>query len=183
MNPEGKIEKLKLEALNRKSVEEFKESPKIPVIGILDNVRSMHNVGSVFRTSDAFALEKLYLGGITPRPPHREIQKTALGATESVDWEYAESVPELINTLKHEGYLIIGVEQVKGSILLQDYKIETNQKYALILGNEVEGISENILDLIDIFIEIPQSGTKHSLNVSVCAGIIFWEWYRALIIK
>ncbi len=183
MSHSSKPEKLKLEALGRKSVEEFKESDKIPVVVILDNVRSMHNVGSVFRTSDAFSLQKIYLCGITPRPPHREIQKTALGATESVEWEYKESISELLNSLKKEEYILIGVEQVTGSVLLQDYKIDPNQKYALILGNEVEGISEEILNQIDTFVEIPQSGTKHSLNVSVCAGIILWEWFRAFSMK
>ncbi|WP_128331054.1 RNA methyltransferase [Apibacter sp. HY039] len=179
MNLFQKPEKLKLEALNRKSVEEFKESDKIPVVILLDNVRSMHNVGSVFRTSDAFSMEKIYLCGITPTPPHREIQKTALGATESVYWQHLESISELIKSLKNEGYLIVGIEQVKGSTLLQDYKIDTSKKFAIIMGNEVEGISENILQEIDVFVEIPQSGTKHSLNVSVCTGIILWEWYKA----
>ncbi|MDR1876049.1 MAG: RNA methyltransferase [Flavobacteriaceae bacterium] len=180
MNSRQKPEKLKLEALNRKSVKEFKESNKLPVMVILDNIRSMHNVGSVFRTSDAFSMEKIYLCGITPCPPHREIQKTALGATESVEWEQVESIAELLKYLKKEGYTLIGVEQVKGSVLLHEYTIDPERKYALIMGNEVEGISEGILDLIDVFVEIPQSGTKHSLNVSVCAGIILWEWYRAL---
>lgn len=181
MEIERKPEKLKLEALNRKTIQVFKESDKIPVVVLLDNVRSMHNVGSVFRTSDAFSIDKIYLCGITPQPPHREIQKTALGATESVDWEHKESIEELISVLKKEGYIIVGVEQVRDSVYLQEYKVETRKKYALILGNEVEGISENILEMIDLFIEIPQSGTKHSLNVSVCAGIILWEWYRAQI--
>jgi tRNA G18 (ribose-2'-O)-methylase SpoU len=178
MNSKQIPEKLKLEALCRKSIEEFKTSEKMPVVVLLDNVRSMYNVGSVFRTSDAFSPEKIYLCGITPRPPHREIQKTALGATESVEWEYAESITELVNLLKKEGYSIVGIEQVKGSVSLQEYKISENQKYALILGNEVEGISEEILSLVDVFVEIPQSGTKHSLNVSTCAGIVLWEWYR-----
>ncbi|WP_303821497.1 RNA methyltransferase [Apibacter mensalis] len=181
MQQQERVEKLKLESLNRKSLEDYKESEKIPVILLLDQVRSMHNVGSVFRTSDAFAIEKIYLCGITPCPPHREIQKTALGATESVEWEHQENISELIINLKNEGYIIVGVEQVKGSILLQDYPINKEQKYVLIFGNEVEGISDSILHLIDIFIEIPQSGTKHSLNVSVCAGIVLWEWYRNLL--
>ena len=181
MHSKGKIEKLKLESLNRKSIEVYKESKKIPVLVLLDQVRSMHNVGSVFRTSDAFSIDKVYLCGITPCPPHREIQKTALGATESVEWEHQGNIEELIIRLKEQGYIIIGVEQVKGSIMLQDYSIDMKQKYALILGNEVEGISEQILNLIDVFVEIPQSGTKHSLNVSVCAGIVLWDLYRALV--
>ncbi|CVK16101.1 SpoU rRNA Methylase family protein [Apibacter mensalis] len=183
MHKQAKIEKLKLESLNRKSIEVYKESKKIPVIVLLDQVRSMHNVGSVFRTSDAFAIDKIYLCGITPCPPHREIQKTALGATESVEWKYQENISELIINLKGQGYSIVGIEQVKGSILLQDYPINKQQKYALIFGNEVEGISDHILDLIDVFVEIPQSGTKHSLNVSVCAGIALWEWYHNLFNK
>ena len=171
--------KLKLEALNRKSVEEFKESPKLPVTVLLDDIRSMHNVGSVFRTSDAFSMEKIYLCGITPRPPHREIQKTALGATESVDWEYAPSISEIIDKLKKENYIIVGIEQVTNSVMLGEYPI-SHQKYALIFGNEVEGIREEIINKIDVFVEIPQSGTKHSLNISVCAGIALWEWHKAL---
>jgi len=171
--------KLKLEALNRKSVEEFKESSKLPVTVLLDDIRSMHNVGSVFRTSDAFSMEKIYLCGITPRPPHREIQKTALGATESVDWEYAPSISEIIDKLKKESYIIVGIEQVTNSVMLSEYQIY-HQKYALIFGNEVEGISEEIINKIDVFVEIPQSGTKHSLNISVCAGIALWEWHKAL---
>ncbi|MDR3272021.1 MAG: RNA methyltransferase [Flavobacteriaceae bacterium] len=178
--PSPKHQKLKLEALRRKSVEEFKGSMKIPVVVLLDNVRSMHNVGSVFRTSDAFSIQKIYLCGITPRPPHREIQKTALGATESVNWEYAPSIFETIDKLKEENYVIIGIEQVTNSVMLENYQVFPEQKYALIFGNEVEGISEEILSKIDVFVEIPQSGTKHSLNISVCAGIVLWEWFSKM---
>ncbi|TWP28467.1 TrmH family RNA methyltransferase [Apibacter muscae] len=181
MSLEKKTEKLKLDALNRKSIEEFKTSEKIPVVVLLDNIRSMNNVGSVFRTSDAFSIKKIFLCGITPCPPHREIQKTALGATESVDWEFYEDILQLIKNLKKEGYLLVGIEQVKDSILLQDFTINCKNKYALILGNEVDGITDSILDEIDLFVEIPQSGTKHSLNVSVCSGIILWEWYKNFI--
>lgn len=174
------MKKLKLEELERISVEEFKISTKIPIVVILDNVRSMNNVGSVFRTSDAFAIEKIYLCGITPTPPHREIQKTALGATESVDWEFIKNTKEIITQLKNDNYKIIGIEQVTHSIKLQDFPYIPSEKYALIFGNEVEGISETILPDLDYCIEIPQIGTKHSLNVSVCAGIVLWEFYSNL---
>lgn len=177
------MKKLKLEELERKTVEEFKESSKIPVVVILDNVRSMNNVGSVFRTSDAFAIEKIYLCGITPTPPHREIQKTALGATESVDWEFFNNIEELIIQLKNNNYKIIGIEQVTNSIKLQNFSCISLEKYALIFGNEVEGISENIIPYLDYCIEIPQIGTKHSLNVSVCAGIVLWDFYSKLNFK
>lgn len=173
-----KVEKLRLEQLHRKTVEEFKESEKLPIVVLLDNVRSMHNVGSVFRTSDAFSMGKIYLCGITPQPPHREIQKTALGATGSVAWEHRKEISDLIDELKSEGYIIVGVEQVTGSVSLENFTIQKDKKYAVIMGNEVDGISEEILSKIDFFVEIPQSGTKHSLNVSVCTGIILWECFK-----
>jgi len=174
------MKKLKLEELNRISIEEFKNIDKIPVVVLMDNIRSMHNVGSIFRSSDAFKIHKIYLAGITPIPPHREIQKTALGATESVNWEHNSSIELIINQLKSENYKIIGIEQTSNSQKLNEYSIQKDTKYALILGNEVEGISDSILPLIDDFIEIPQAGTKHSLNVSVCAGIVLWEFYQKL---
>ena len=177
------MKKLKLEELERVSIEEFKASTKVPLVVVLDNVRSMNNVGSVFRTSDAFAIEKIYLCGITPTPPHREIQKTALGATESVDWEFIKNTEELIIQLKKDNFKIIGIEQVTNSIKLQDFSCIPSEKYALIFGNEVEGISENILHYLDYCIEIPQIGTKHSLNVSVCAGIVLWELYSKIKLK
>lgn len=172
------VEKLKLEQLGRVDVETFKSLEKIPTIIILDNIRSMHNVGAIFRTSDAFLIEKIILCGITPQPPHREIHKAALGATESVEWQYLASTKEAISELKKSGYQIFGIEQTTSSQLITEFEIDTNEKYALILGNEVEGISDEILSDCDGFIELPQHGTKHSLNVSVCGGLIMWEFYK-----
>lgn len=175
--------KLKLEELNRVDLPTFKKLKKIPVVVILDNIRSMHNVGSLFRTSDAFVVEKIVLGGITPRPPHREIQKSALGATESVEWIHTENTVEVLTELRLEGYEILGIEQTTSSIPLQEFTISPEAKYAIVLGNEVDGISEEVLGCCTAFIEIPQSGTKHSLNVSVCGSIILWEFYRTLELK
>lgn len=172
--------KLKLEELGRIDIVTFKEKTKTPLVVVLDNVRSMHNVGAVFRTGDAFLIEKVILCGITPTPPHREIHKAALGATESVEWIYEKNIEYALTHLRDNEYKILGIEQTNNSIMLDDYKIDSNEKYALILGNEVDGISENSLNLIDEFIEIPQLGTKHSLNVSVCGGIIMWEFFKAL---
>ena len=172
--------KLKLEELGRIDVETFKKTEKISLTVILDNVRSMHNVGAVFRTADAFLVEKIVLCGITPQPPHREIHKAALGATESVDWIFEEDINDAINNLKKENYNIIGIEQTSSSELITGYKIDSNQKYAIILGNEVDGISDEALENIDTFLEIPQLGTKHSLNVSVCGGIVMWEFAKAI---
>lgn len=172
--------KLKLDQLNRVDVETFKEAEKIPLIIVLDNVRSMHNVGAVFRTSDAFLIEKIILCGITPQPPHREIHKAALGATESVDWIYEKDIVTALENLKKENYVIAGIEQTDKSQLLTEFTIDKSQKYALILGNEVDGISDEGLSLYDVFLEIPQFGTKHSLNVSVCGGIVIWEFFKNL---
>ncbi len=172
--------KLKLEELGRIDVDTFKETPKIPLVVVLDNVRSMHNVGAVFRTADAFLIEKIILCGITPQPPHREIHKAALGATESVDWAYEKDIVTAINDLKSENFEIIGIEQTTDSTLITNFNINATQKYALILGNEVDGISDDALEHIDTFLEIPQLGTKHSLNVSVCGGIVMWEFAKAL---
>lgn len=172
--------KLKLEELGRIDIETFKETKKIPLIIILDNVRSMHNVGAIFRTADAFLIEKIILCGITPKPPHREIHKAALGATESVDWEYAEDVQLVVRQLQEQNYTICGIEQTTDSMLLTDYSITTNKKYALILGNEVDGISDEVVSDCDVLLEIPQLGTKHSLNVSVCGGIVMWEFAKSL---
>lgn len=173
-------QKLKLEQLGRIDVEAFKKSKKTPLVVVLDNVRSMHNVGAIFRTGDAFLIEKIILCGITPRPPHREIQKSALGATESVDWNYYTSVKEAVLDLKTLKYEVIGIEQTTDSISISDYQINSSKKIAVVLGNEVEGISEEILSSCDAFLEIPQLGTKHSLNVSVCGGIVMWEFFKAL---
>lgn len=168
-----------MDELGRKSLSEFRKADKIQVIVVLDDVRSLHNVGSVFRTADAFSIEKIVLGGITACPPHREIEKTALGATESVMWEHVSDIIEVLHELKSAGYIICGVEQVAGSSKLHEYAIE-NKKIVVVFGNEVKGVSQEVLNLCDQFIEIPQSGTKHSLNISVSAGIVLWELYRQL---
>ncbi|KAF0202011.1 MAG: putative SpoU rRNA methylase family [Bacteroidetes bacterium] len=168
-------------ALNRISVEEFKESPKLPLVVVLDNIRSQHNTGSVFRTADAFRVDGILLCGITATPPNREIQKTALGATESVRWEYHDSTAEAIKELKSKGYIIIAAEQAVGSIMPEEFVPVSGMKYALIFGNEVMGVEDEVMDLCDFCIEIPQFGTKHSLNVSVSAGILIWEVYKKLI--
>ncbi|WP_294286935.1 RNA methyltransferase [uncultured Chryseobacterium sp.] len=174
------VHKLKLEELNRIDVETFKSTEKIPLIVILDNIRSMHNVGATFRTADAFLIGKIILCGITPQPPHREIHKAALGATESVDWSYEKDINITIGDLKSQGFEIIGIEQTSNSKMITDFTIDKTKKYAVILGNEVEGISDEALPNIDSFVEIPQLGTKHSLNVSVCGGIVMWEFAKAL---
>lgn len=174
------VQKLKLEELNRIDVETFKTVEKIPLIVVLDNIRSMHNVGATFRTADAFLIQKIILCGITPQPPHREIHKAALGATESVDWKYENDIITVINELKSDGFEVIGIEQTTNSKMITDFTIDQSKKYAVILGNEVEGISDEALPYIDSFIEIPQLGTKHSLNVSVCGGIVMWEFAKAL---
>lgn len=175
--------KLKLEELGRIDVETFKSTAKIPLVVILDSVRSMHNVGAIFRTGDAFLIEKVVLCGITPQPPHREIHKAALGATESVDWIYEQNINAAIDHLKKENFEIIGIEQTSSSQLITDFEINPDKKYALILGNEVDGISDETLPNIETFLEIPQLGTKHSLNVSVCGGIVIWEFAKSLGIK
>ena len=166
--------KLKLEELNRVSIADFKQQKKDPVIVLLDNVRSLHNVGSVFRTCDAMAVEKLYLCGITAKPPHREIQKTAIGATESVNWEYMEDAITIINSYKRQGYTIISVEQTSNSKALGNYNWK-NEKVLLVFGNEVDGVQQKIIDLSDFSIEIPQWGTKHSFNITVSLGIVLWD--------
>ena len=166
--------KLKLEELNRLSITDFKSKKKDPVVVLLDNVRSLHNVGSVFRTCDAMAIEKLYLGGITAKPPHREIQKTAIGATESVEWEHVENVESVVLKYKKQGYKIIAIEQTVNSTDLTKFKW-SDEKTMIIFGNEVDGVHQNIIDMADLSIEIPQWGTKHSLNISVSVGIILWD--------
>lgn len=174
------MRKLKLEELNRVSIEDFKKQSKLPVTVILDNVRSMHNVGSVFRTSDGFAVERVVLCGITAQPPHREIEKTALGATDSVDWYYYEDISEVIKQLKSQGYKVMAVEQVENSISLIDYDPVGTQPHALIFGNEVNGVSDEAMQLVDGSIEIPQFGTKHSFNIVVSAGIVLWDFFAKL---
>ena len=172
--------KLKLEELGRIDVETFKKTEKIPLVVVFDNVRSMHNVGAVFRTADAFIVNKIVLCGITPQPPHREIHKAALGATESVDWIYEKNISDALQNLKNENYKIIGIEQTSTSEIMTDYTINKEEKYALVLGNEVDGLSDEALPTYDTFLEIPQLGTKHSLNVSVCGGIVMWEFFKNL---
>lgn len=166
------IQKLKLEELNRIDIPEFKAASKIPVVIILDNIRSGLNVGSIFRTCDAFLIERIYLCGITATPPHKEILKTAIGANNSVEWEYRQTVIEVVAELKESKYQLIGIEQTNASVPLQHFHVSEEKHYAIVFGNEVDGIREDILDEIDLFIEIPQFGTKHSLNVAVCAGIV-----------
>ncbi len=170
--------KLKLWELDRPTTESFKKQPKFPVIVILNDIRSLTNVGSFFRTCDAFNIEKIYLGGITAKPPHREIQKTALGATDSVDWEHVNSTLEVVKKLKQQGVKICSIEQTEKTTLLQEVSSLDNDKYALVFGNEVNGVDQEIIDLSDYVIEIPQFGTKHSLNVSVCGGIVIWEFVK-----
>mgnify|MGYP003607877043 FL=1 len=172
------MRKLKLDELGRVSAEEYKVIEKHPIVVVLDNVRSMHNVGAVFRTSDAFLIDKIYLCGITATPPHKEIHKTAIGAENSVDWEYVKDSNELVTKLKEDGYQIVTIEQTEGSVLLNEFEVDQSQKYAIVMGNEVDGVQQSIIDQCDTCIEIPQSGTKHSLNVSVCTGIILWKWYE-----
>ena len=174
------MRKLANNELERKSVEGFKEAEKTPLILILDDIRSLHNIGSVFRTADAFLIEKIYLCGITATPPNKEIHKTALGATDTVAWEYKKDVLEAIASLKEEGTAVWAIEQVENAIFLQDFAPEENQKYALVFGNEVKGVSQEAIKLCDGTIEIPQLGTKHSLNISVSAGIVVWDIFKKL---
>jgi 23S rRNA (guanosine2251-2'-O)-methyltransferase len=172
--------KLKLDELNRLTVEEFKETEKIPVALVLDNIRSLHNIGSIFRSADCFAIAHVFLCGITATPPHREINKTALGATDSVDWSYFESTEDLIKQLKTDGWLICSVEQAQNSVSMLNLSLNRQKKYCFILGNEVDGVNQEVINLSDYIIELEQFGTKHSINVSVCAGIILWEARKKL---
>lgn len=170
-----KFRKLQNEELNRISTEEFKQAPKVPVVIILDNIRSQNNVGSVFRTSDAFRIEKVYLCGITATPENREVHKTALGAEEAVDWEYQKDTLAVVGKLKATGYRIFSVEQAENATSLEKFGIDMNQKYALIFGNEVKGVQQTVIDASDGCIEIPQFGTKHSFNIAVTVGIVLWQ--------
>ena len=172
------MRKLANSELNRKSIEEFKGAEKMPCVVVLDNVRSLNNIGSVFRTSDAFLVNKIFLCGITATPPHREIQKSALGATESVDWQYFADTVDAVKQLKNEGFTIYSIEQVDESIKLKDLSIQPDKKIALIFGHEVKGVADEVIKLSDYCIEIDQYGTKHSLNISVCAGIVIWEVFK-----
>ncbi|PCH78341.1 MAG: RNA methyltransferase [Flavobacteriaceae bacterium] len=174
------MRKLKNSELGRLNVSEFKDSAKVPLIVILDNIRSLNNVGSVFRTSDAFLIKKIYLCGITATPPHKEIHKTALGATESVTWEYRESTVELLKELQEKGVKIAAIEQAENSVSLENFEIETNATYAIVFGNEVKGVQQEVVSISDYCIEIPQFGTKHSLNIAVCCGVVLWDLFKKI---
>ena len=174
------MKKLSVIELDRVSKEEFKTIDKTPLVVVLDNIRSLNNVGSVFRSSDAFKLEKIYLCGVTATPPNAEIHKTALGAEDSMEWEYEEDTKAVVAKLKQEGYKIFAVEQVQNSIMLDRVELDKTNKYVLILGNEVKGVQQEVVDMCDFAVEIPQFGTKHSLNVSVAAGIVIWEFFKKL---
>lgn len=169
------MRKLKNEELNRLNIEDYKEAEKIPVVLVLDNIRSLNNIGSIFRTADAFRIDSIYLCGITATPPHRDIHKTALGATDSVNWKYYKSTEEAVMELKAKHFQILAIEQVENSILLNNFQPKKQGKFALIFGNEVHGVIENIVEIADNCLEIPQSGTKHSFNVSVSVGIVLWD--------
>jgi tRNA G18 (ribose-2'-O)-methylase SpoU len=177
------MKKLSMDELNRKSVAEFKQSGKLPLVVVLDNVRSLHNIGSIFRTGDAFLIEAVYLCGISATPPHREIHKTALGAEESVNWKYFETTMQAVEHLQTSGYAVWGVEQTENSTSLERFTVEAGKRYALAFGNEVRGIEQEVIDRCEGCIEIPQFGTKHSFNVSVSAGIVLWECYRKSLIQ
>jgi tRNA G18 (ribose-2'-O)-methylase SpoU len=174
------MRKLENRELDRKSITDFKKSEKTPLILVLDDVRSLHNIGSVFRTADAFLVEKIILCGITATPPHKEIHKTALGATETVDWEHNANVLEVIENLKQDNITVFAIEQVENAIFLQDFEVEGDTKYALVFGNEVYGVSQDAVAICDGCIEIPQLGTKHSLNIAVSAGIVVWDFFKKM---
>jgi 23S rRNA (guanosine2251-2'-O)-methyltransferase len=174
------MRKLKNKELNRISVEEFKQTTKTPLVVVLDNIRSCNNIGSVFRTSDALLVEKIYLCGITATPPNNEIRKTALDAEKSVDWENVENTEDAVADLQQKGYKLYAIEQVESSIMLPDFQPEENEKVAIVFGNEVKGVKQSVVDICDGSIEIPQYGTKHSFNISVSAGIVLWDLFQKL---
>lgn len=174
------MRKLKNEELERLDVDGFKQARKTPIVLVLDNIRSLNNIGSVFRTADAFLVEKIYLCGITATPPHKDIRKTALGATESVAWEHCESTVELTSRLKSDGYAVLAIEQAENAQMLHHFKVEVEKRYALIFGNEVKGVSQEVVSACDGVLEIPQFGTKHSLNISVSAGVVVWDFWSKL---
>ena len=176
----SELRKLKITEMHRLSVEEFKEARKLPLVVVLDEVRSLHNIGAVFRTSDAFLVNCIYLCGITATPPHPEMHKTALGAEYTVDWKYFKHTQDAVNELHNDGYTVLAIEQCAGSTLLDELVLEKGRKYAIVLGNEVKGVQQEVVDMCDGCIEIPQFGTKHSLNVSVTAGIMIWEFAHKL---
>ena len=174
------MRKLKNSELDRLTISAFKKTKKTPLIIVLDNIRSLNNIGSVFRTSDAFLIEKIYLCGITAKPPHKDIHKTALGATDSVAWEHVENTVELINKLKGEGVIIASIEQAENSVQLQDFKPSKGKRLAIIFGNEVKGVQQDVVSISDHCIEIPQYGTKHSLNISVSCGVVLWDLFNKM---
>ncbi len=174
------MRKLKNSELDRLNVEEFKEAKKTPIIIILDNIRSLNNIGSVFRTSDAFLIEKIYLCGITAIPPHKDIHKTALGSTETVAWEYVENTLDIVEKLKAENIKICAIEQAENATMLDKFNIEPNMKYALVFGNEVKGVAQDVVNASNAVIEIPQFGTKHSLNISVSCGVVVWDIFSKM---
>jgi len=174
------MRKLKNSELERLNVEEFKQSKKTPLIVVLDNVRSLNNIGSVFRTSDAFLVKKIYLCGITAIPPHKDIHKTALGSTETVDWEYVENIMDLVERLKSENIKVISIEQAENATMLNDFIPENNTTYALVFGNEVKGVKQEVVSASDLVLEIPQFGTKHSLNISVSVGVVIWDVFSKM---
>lgn len=174
------MRKLKITELNRLTVDQFKKADKLPLVVILDEVRSLHNIGSVFRTSDAFLVERIYLCGITATPPHPEMHKTALGAEDTVEWKYRKNTLDAVHELQNEGFTVLAIEQVEGSTLLDELELDADRKYAIIMGNEVKGVQQEVVNACDGCIEIPQYGTKHSLNVSVTTGIILWEFANKL---
>tara|TARA_R110000868_G_scaffold57646_6_gene178031 strand:- start:905 stop:1438 length:534 start_codon:yes stop_codon:yes gene_type:complete len=174
------MRKLKNNELDRLDVDQFKLAKKTPVILVLDNIRSLNNIGSVFRTADAFLIEKIYLCGITAKPPHKDIHKTALGATDSVEWEFYENTLDVIDLLKSEKIKTVAIEQAENAILLNDFEVASDNKYALVFGNEVKGVSQEVVSKCDLVIEIPQYGTKHSLNISVSAGVVVWDFWAKL---
>lgn len=175
--------KLTNEELDRLSVDEFKDSEKSPIIIVLDNIRSLNNIGSVFRTGDAFLVQKIYLCGITAKPPHKDIHKTALGATETVAWEYAEDTLEVVKTLKTDGVKVVSIEQAERAVMLNDFIPEKDSTYALVFGNEVKGVQQEVVNASDLVVEIPQYGTKHSLNISVSCGVVVWDVFSKLKVK
>ncbi|MDG3582430.1 RNA methyltransferase [Galbibacter pacificus] len=174
------MRKLKNSELERLNVPEFKQAKKTPLIIVLDNIRSLNNIGSVFRTADAFLIKKIYLCGITATPPHKDIHKTALGATESIAWEYVESTEALIAKLKQEGVYTVAVEQAESATMLHNFSVKTNQTYAIVFGNEVKGVKQKVVSMVDEVVEIPQFGTKHSLNISVSTGVVLWDLFCKL---
>lgn len=174
------MRKLKNSELNRLEVEAFKKAPKTPITIVLDNIRSLNNIGSVFRTADAFLIEKIYLCGITATPPHKDIHKTALGATQSVDWEYVENTTQVIDALKEKGVITVSIEQAENATMLDQFEVEPTNRYAVVFGNEVKGVQQEIVSKTDHVVEIPQFGTKHSLNISVSAGVVIWDLFAKL---